>query len=102
MLDVGQGESLVIISPEKRVVLIDGGGDNQGLRADVGQSVIVPYLQARGVRKIDAIVLTHADADHCNGLLSVVREVPVGMLLDGAQSNDATASEYLDLKREMK
>jgi competence protein ComEC len=101
LLDVGQGESIAIISPQGRTVLIDGGGEEQNRRANVGQSVIVPYLQARGVRKIDVLVITHADADHCNGLLSVLREVPVGLVIDGAPSQVTDEIEYLELKREI-
>ncbi len=101
MLDVGQGEGLVAISPERQVILIDGGGDVTGWRADVGRSVIVPYLQSRGVRKIDLLVLTHTDADHCNGLLSVLKEVPVARVLDGTSQHNPAAIEYNALKREI-
>jgi competence protein ComEC len=101
MLDVGQGESLVAISPERKVLLVDGGGDVSGWRADVGRSVIVPYLQAKGIRKIDFLVLTHTDADHCNGLLSVLEEVPVDMVLDGTSQHNPAAVEYNALKKEI-
>ena len=101
ILDVGQGESILIRSAKSRAVLIDGGSDAGGQRTNVGQSVIVPFLQTRGVKKLDAMVITHADADHCNGLLSVVREIPVALVLDGATGNDVTATEYLELKREI-
>ncbi len=102
MLDVGQGESIAVISPQGRTVLIDGGGEAGNKRADVGQSVIVPYLQARGVKKIDVLVITHADSDHCNGLLSVLREIPVGLVIDGARSDAVDEVEYLGLTREIK
>lgn len=101
MLDVGQGESMVAVSPEQHVVLIDGGGDVSGWRADVGRSVIVPYLQARGIRKIDLLVLTHSDADHCNGLQSVLNEVPIGLVIDGTLQHNPAAVEYNALKKEI-
>jgi competence protein ComEC len=101
LLDVGQGESIAILSPQGRTVLIDGGGEASNRRADVGQSVIVPYLQARGVRVIDVLVISHADADHCNGLLSVLREIPVGLVIDGARPDVTDEIEYLELKREI-
>lgn len=99
MLDVGQGESIVIRAPSGRTTLIDGGGVSRFEREDVGRTVIVPYLQAMGVRRLDALVITHADADHCNGLISVVREVPIGIVIDGAQQGDISATEYLQLRR---
>jgi competence protein ComEC len=99
MLDVGQGESILVRAPSGRSVLIDGGGLARFEREDVGGSVIVPYLEAMGVRRLDALVITHADSDHCNGLISVVREVPVGLVIDGAQQGEVTATEYLELRR---
>jgi competence protein ComEC len=81
-LDVGQGESCVIEGPNG-AVLIDGGTSFNEGRGDVGRGVIVPYLQSRGISRLRAIILTHPDADHCNGLLQVLREIPVDEFLDG-------------------
>ena len=55
ILDVGQGESILIRSAKSRAVLIDGGSDAGGERTNAGQSVIVPFLQTRGVKKLDAL-----------------------------------------------
>jgi competence protein ComEC len=77
VLDVGQGESIIVQSPSGRTVLIDGGTSADEGRGEVGRAVIVPYLQSMGIKQIDAMVLTHADSDHCNGLPAVLREVPV-------------------------
>ena len=76
MLDVGQGECLLVRDPTGRAMLIDGGSSDSG-RPDVGISVIVPYLQSVGVEKLDALVITHSDSDHFNGLAQVAREVPI-------------------------
>ena len=111
MLDVGQGEAVVIISPRGRAILVDAGsGDG---RADVGQSVVIPALKELGVERLEAVFLTHADADHCNALPAVLREIPVGMLVDGAQTGaierpqtaldelapDPSEVDYLALRR---
>jgi competence protein ComEC len=88
VLDVGQGESIVVQSPSGRTVLIDGGTRGDEGRGEVGRSVIVPYLQSMGIQQIDAMVLTHADSDHCNGLPAVLREVPVRLAIDGAAAHD--------------
>jgi competence protein ComEC len=101
LLDVGQGESTFVRGPLGRTVLIDGGTESQAERGDVGRTVIVPFLQSQSVGKLDALIITHADADHCNGLLAVVREVPVGIVIDGAQQGDASAAEYLQLRQEL-
>jgi competence protein ComEC len=100
MLDVGQGEAIVVQAPSGRTVLIDGGSLDQ---RNIGRSVIVPYLQFIGARRIDALILTHADADHCNGLERVIQEMPVGMALDGAwQPQTVGAPEYQIAKLALK
>jgi competence protein ComEC len=104
LLDVGQGESIVI-TRRNRAILIDGGTSANEGRGDVGTGVIVPYLQSRGVQRLDALVITHADADHCNGLQTVLREVPVGLVIDGAAAQPAAAlagePEYLALRADI-
>ena len=97
MLDVGQGQAVVIISPRGRAILVDGGSSDG--RADVGQSVIVPALQALGVERLEAIFLSDSDPGKCNGLPAVLREVPTALLVDGAvtgaNSHPPTALEAL-------
>lgn len=96
MLDVGQGSALVIISPKGRAILVDAGsGDG---RADVGQSVVVPALKELGIERLDAVFLTRSDANNCSALPAVLREIPVAMLVDGAQSGqDRRPPSALDL-----
>jgi competence protein ComEC len=83
ILDVGQGEAIVVQS-SSRTVLIDTGTSSDEGRGDAGRAIVVPFLQSRGIQKLDAIVLTHADADHCNGIPAVLREIPTDLVLDGA------------------
>lgn len=97
LLDVGQGESIVIQTPAGRTVLIDGGSKDQ---ANIGRSVIVPYLQFIGAQRIDALILTHSDADHCNGLEQVIHEMPIGMALDGAVQPQAVAAPEYQIARQ--
>ncbi|MDY7096449.1 MAG: DNA internalization-related competence protein ComEC/Rec2, partial [Acidobacteriota bacterium] len=73
MLDVGQGEALVL-RDGRRAVLVDGGGWRSG---GLGQRVLLPALVGRGIRKLDAVVLTHDDRDHCGGLEEIVDYLPV-------------------------
>lgn len=74
MLDVGQGESL-LLRDGGRAVLVDGGGWRH---ADLGGRVLLPSLARAGVRRLDAVVLTHPDLDHCRGLVDLVSYLPVG------------------------
>ncbi|MCL2678184.1 MAG: DNA internalization-related competence protein ComEC/Rec2 [Clostridiales bacterium] len=79
-LDVGQGDCILIITPDKKVVLIDGGG-NMNNEGRIGETVVLPYLQSRGITSIDLLVSTHPHADHLDGLLSVLHYMPVEFCL---------------------
>jgi competence protein ComEC len=51
-------------------------------RTDMGARRVVPYLLRTGARRLDALLLTHPDADHIGGAASVLRALPVGAVLD--------------------
>ncbi len=77
-LDVGQGDCAYVEFPDGGKMLVDGGSINKN---DVGRYVIVPFLRWAGVNKLDAIVVTHYDADHINGLEGVVEEIGTRMVI---------------------
>lgn len=70
--DVGQGAS-VLLRDGRRAVLVDGGGWRTG---GLGGRVLLPALARAGVRRLDALVLTHPDRDHCGGLVDIARLLP--------------------------
>jgi competence protein ComEC len=76
VLDVGQGESLLIEFPNGKTLIMDGGGFYKN-RLDVGGRVVAPFLWNRGIRKIDYMVATHSDNDHIRGLYSLLDLFPV-------------------------
>ncbi|MGH9568620.1 MAG: ComEC/Rec2 family competence protein, partial [Candidatus Angelobacter sp.] len=85
-IDVGQGDSLLVISPEGRAMLVDAGGSIGPVRSefDYGEDVVSPYLWSRGLEHLDVVVLTHAHGDHIGGLARVIqnfrpRELWVGI-----------------------
>lgn len=64
-IDVGQGDSTLIKTPKNRTILIDGGGSNFEGGFDVGNKVLIPYLLDRKIHKINYIIISHFDSDHC-------------------------------------
>ncbi|MGD9906413.1 MAG: DNA internalization-related competence protein ComEC/Rec2 [Vicinamibacterales bacterium] len=73
-LDVGQGDAILLRFPNGRAMLVDAGGRPAGSRFDVGARVVGPALRAHGVRRLDYLVVTHADADHIGGATAIVEE----------------------------
>ena len=85
-VDVGQGDSTLILTPSGRTILVDGGGTSDEASADetdVGTRVVVPLLRYLGIRTVDVLILTHPHGDHVGGLAAVVRAVGIGTVLDG-------------------
>ena len=90
MLDVGQGQCLVYRAGDS-VSVIDCGGQE-----DVSGETAARYLLARGVRQIDRLILTHDDADHCNGVRQLLRRVRVGtILLPAGMQTSAVRAQLL-------
>lgn len=63
-IDVGQGDSMLIETPSKKKILIDGGGSEFG-SFDVGEKILLPYLLDREIMQIDYLFFSHFDSDHC-------------------------------------
>ncbi len=74
MLDVGQGDAVLVTMPNGRTLLVDTGGLSTGGGFDVGDRVIGPALRARGLGRLDYLAVTHGDADHIGGAISLVRD----------------------------
>lgn len=74
-LDVGQGSAL-LVRTARHTLLFDAGA-RHARDADEGVRTIVPALKALGVRRLDALVVSHADLDHAGGVRSVLAAVPV-------------------------
>lgn len=76
--DIGQGMAL-LVETEKHRLLYDTG-PVYSPESDGGSRVILPYLHARGIRKLDGIMISHSDNDHSGGALSILKEIEVGQL----------------------
>lgn len=100
--DVGQGDSTLILSPDGRTALIDGGDSGTG---------VVQYLQNLGIQRIDLMFVTHPHADHIGGLVDVLNAMPVAQVVTSGEINttsvferfldgiDRAGAEYIEAKR---
>ena len=84
VLPVGQGDATVFVFPDGTVMLIDGGGrptmgatTAQQELFDPGRRVVLPHLLARGIEKIDVVVVSHPHPDHAAGLVAPLEVLPV-------------------------
>ncbi|ROQ93545.1 DNA internalization-related competence protein ComEC/Rec2 [Desulfosoma caldarium] len=80
-LDVGQGSATVVECPPDAAMLVDGGGFYND-SFDVGRYVVAPALWAMGIRRLDAVVLSHDHPDHRNGLRFILDTFPVGRYVE--------------------
>ncbi len=78
-LDVGQGDATLIALPNGRHVLVDTGIRDP--YTDQGMRTVLPHLRRYGIRRLEAVVLTHPDADHFGGVFSVMEEIDVGQFV---------------------
>lgn len=87
-IDVGQGDSILIQSPNGKTMLIDGGTKAEG-------DTVVAYLKSLKVSKLDYVVATHPDADHIGGLIDVVNTFTVGEFINSGKVHTTQTYEEL-------
>jgi competence protein ComEC len=94
--DVGQGDAALVSFPNGRNMLVDGG--ERTLTYDCGGRILCPFFLRAGIRRLDVVVLTHADNDHVGGLPTVLETMPVGLVLGpGAEHHSAAYLHFLSL-----
>jgi beta-lactamase superfamily II metal-dependent hydrolase len=87
-IDIGQGDSILVILPNTKTLLIDGGERQSSDK-------VLSTLQERGLSYIDVVVATHPHADHIGGLIDVINNVDVGQVLDSGQVHTTQTFEDL-------
>ena len=81
VVDVGQGDAVLVQTPEGRALLVDTGGTPGPF--DIGGRVVTPAVWALGTRRLDWLALTHADRDHMGGAVTVLRDLAAHELWEG-------------------
>ena len=108
MLDVGQGDGLVIRTCDENgsgVIVIDGGSSS---RKGIGENVEIPFLKYHGIAKIDYCLLTHDDLDHCSGLLELLDQadspggIRIGCLGMPSIAEERKGETYLKIEKTAK
>ena len=94
-IDVGQGDSLLVVGADGRTMLVDAGGPVGGVTEaaaatanfDVGEEVVSSYLWSRRIRRLDVVALSHAHSDHMGGMPAVLRNFRPRELWVGVDAN---------------
>lgn len=95
VLSVGQGNAALIAIPGGKRVLVDGGGFSYFSRFDTGEHIIAPFLRQNRILTLDAVILTHPESDHLNGLVYILRHFNVHRLIKNRDERETYA--YRDL-----
>ncbi len=99
MIDVGEGDAILIEFPRGGTLLVDAGPLTRA--RDAGRTTVLPFLKMRRIRALDILLVTHPDADHSGGAASIVRGVPVGRVIEAAGGGATGAClSYRDAARE--
>jgi len=97
-IDVGQGDSILLVSPQGKTLLVDAGGLPQWMHSDfdIGEDVVSPYLWSRGIHRLDAVAVTHAHSDHMGGMSAILANFHPRELWLGVESRSPELQKLLE------
>ncbi len=100
-LDVGQGDSTVIILPRGKTILVDTGG-NFFSSSTIVSNKTIPYLNSLGINKIDSLILTHGDYDHMGEALDLIKNIKIEKVIFNNGEYNKTELELITLLKKKK
>jgi len=96
VLDVGQADSILVVTPSGKTALIDAGNSQ-----DDADKVILPYLRKNRIQRLDYLVLTHPHQDHVGGMPEILKNVDVTVAaFSGEPSTNSTYQQFLSIVRQ--
>jgi competence protein ComEC len=103
-LDVGQGDSSVIKTPNNKVIVVDGGGSGEWEKSNfnVGEKLTLPALRHLGIWQIDTVIVSHIHDDHLGGVISILESYKVKRVMlpdsDKYGEGEFTSANFEKLK----
>ena len=94
-IDVNQGDSTLIITNRNKKILIDSGGMTASSKFDIGENVLLPYLLDRRITKLDYVIISHFDSDHCQALETLIGKIKISKLIISKQPT--ISKEYKEI-----
>lgn len=93
--DVGNADAFLIKTPDNKYMMIDTGKSGFNGGKSQAEMLLLKYLTDRGIKKIDTIILTHFDNDHCGGAVDLIKGVKVKNLYVNSLNHDSKAAKYI-------